>query len=534
MLTEQFIDEHSLALLRWANRRVGDPHQAEELTQEVWAQVLLAMRHGSEPIRDMERFLWKVAKYVWYRHLRRKRRTVGWVSVDESDFPDSTDFPQDLADADEARQQLDWIRQRVIRLGERQREIMLLRYLDGLSVREVARRLEISEATVKWHLHDTRRKLKEESNHMSQQEFLYRPRQMHIGLSGQSVQQPDIALINDSPVKQNLCVACYHTPRTLPQLAEYLGIPAGYLEPDLRWLVEKEFMTETSRGYSTTFLITSTRERQAHFAVHRNHRAELADVVVDGLLAAEPVIRGIGFHGCDLPMNKLLWLLIYRFYQHMPSPAQMTPPPFRPDGGRYWPLGFDTTADPDLEYAVDNRGWAYNGAMHNDNFRWFGLYNFGTSDIEDMMDAYTPAWKQLHDTLCALIHSDFDTTRFTDQQRLDLAALAEKGFVTVSGSRAVPTFCVFTEAQETRLAEEVFLPLLEKIRPAVQALTDELHGLVRQQLPKQLRFFEEHAVWQSVFDMGYLTYIFAMDSGKLYVPKDKEDGMFLTMMYWKA
>ena len=530
MLTEDFIDEHSLALLRWAYRKTGDARQAEELVQETWVQVLTAIHHGSEPIRDMERFLWKVAKYVWCRHLRRSSRYSGWVSA-EDDLPDGTDFAQRLADEDEARRQLDWLRRRLVSLNRRQREIMLLYYLDGLSVREVARRLSVSEATVKWHLHDTRRKLKEESNHMSSQEFLYRPRQLHMGINGRAVPQLDIIFIESSPVKQNLCIACYHTPRTLPQLSEYLGIPAGYLEPDLQWLVEKEFLTETPRGYSTTFLINTLRDRQDTYAVIKRHRSETADVIVNGLMEAEEAIRAIGFHGSDQPMNKLLWLLIYRLFNYISMPTLSMDPPFRPDGGRYWPLGFDHTDEGDIELAVDTRCWAYNGSMHNDNFRWFGLYNFGVTEIPDLMDAFTPEWKQLHDTLCILIHSGNDMTGMNDQQRLDLAKLAQKGFVTIDGDMAIPNFCVFTEPQLKQLVDGVFQPIIDRVEPGLRALVDDLTEVCRDKLPEQLKYMTNQVVWQAAFDTCYLTYIFAMNDGKLYDPASKEDGMFLTMTY---
>ena len=530
MLTEAFIDEHSLALLRWAHRKTGDSHQAEELVQEIWVQVLTAVQRGSEPIRDQERFLWKVAKYVWCRHLRQVARYGSWVSA-EDDLPDGVDFAQQLAEDDEAHWQLDWLRKRIVSLNRRQREIMLLRYLDGLSVREIARRLNVSEATVKWHLHDTRRKLKEASHHMDQQEFLYRPRQLHMGMNGQYVPQVDIFFIENSPVKQNLCIACYQSPRTLPQLSEYLGIPAGYLEPDLQWLVEKEFLTETPQGYSTTFMIRTVQDRQADYAVIKRHRSEVADLIIDGLLEKEADIRAIGFHGSDQPMNKLLWLLIYRLFNHMSLPVRSMDPPFRPDGGRYWPLGFDNTDEDDVELAVDTRQWAYNGSMHNDNFRWFGLYNFGVTEIPDLMDAFTPAWKRLHDTLCTIIHSDNETAGLDDQQRLDLTQLVEKGFVTLDGSKAVPNFCVFTEAQDRQMDETVFQPIIERIRPGMQAMVDDLTDQYRDGLPPQLRYMTDQAVVQAAFDTGYLTYIFAMEDGKLYVPASKEYGMFLTMTY---
>ena len=530
MLTRQYIDERSLALLRWANGKLGDSRQAEELVQEVWTQVLTALSQGSEPIRDMDRFLWKVAKYVWYHHLRAKARHGIWSPIDD-DLSDGADFSQELADADEARAQLKWIRDRIGRLGARQREIMLLHYLDGLTAREVAERLHVSEATVKWHLHDTRRRLKEESTAMSEHTFQYRPRRLHLGINGQAVPQLDIVFIENSPVKQNLCVACYHTPRTLPQLSEYLGIPAGYLEPDLQWLIEREFLTETPQGYSTAFMIHTTRDRQDTYAIIKRHRSETADVIINGLLEAEAAIRAIGFHGSDQPMNKLLWLLIYRLFNYISMPTHYMDPPFRPDGGRYWPLGFDRSDEGDIELVVDTRDWAYNGSMHNDNFRWFGLYNFGSTEIEELMDAFTPAWKQLHDTLCILIHSGNDMTGMNDQQRLDLAKLAQKGFVTIDGDRAIPNFCVFTEAQEQQLVETVFRPIIDRVKPGMQAMIDDLTAVCRDRLPPQLRYMTNQAVWQAAFDTCYLTYIFAMNDGKLYDPASKEDGMFLTMTY---
>ena len=343
--------------------------------------------------------------------------------------------------------------------------------------------------------------------------------------------QLDITLIENSPIKQNLCIACYQTPRTLPQLSEYLGVPAGYLEPDLSWLVEKEFMTETPQGYSTAFMISTLQDRQDIYAVIQRHRPAISDVIVSGLLEAEDAIRAIGFHGSDQPMSKLLWLLIYRLFNHLTLPVRYMEPPFRPDGGRYWPLGFDHTDDGQIKLAVDTQGWAYNGSMHNDNFRWFGLYNFGSTEIEDLMDAFTPAWKQLHDTLCILIHSDCETSGLNDQQRHDLATLVEKGFVTISGDKAVPNFCVFTEAQERQLIERVFQPIMDRVKSGAQALVDDLTAACRDGLPAQLQYMTDQVVWQAAYDTCYLTYIFAFNDGQLYVPRDKEDGMFLTMTY---
>lgn len=363
MLDERFFDEQSLALLRWAWSKTGEGRQAEELAQEVWAQFLTAVKRSAEPVRDPERYLWRVAKYVWCHRLRDSRKTVGWVSTEELELPDGENFSERLAEDDETRYRLRWLRQRIVRLNQRQRDILLLRYLDGLSVRDIARRLSLTEATVKWHLHDTREKLKEASKTMTQQEFLYRPRKMHLGINGQPVPHLDTSYISNDSVKQNLCIACYHTPKTAAQLAEYMGVPSSYLETALQWLTTREFLTETPQGYATSFLIVTRQEQQEQYAVIKRHRAEVTDVAIDGLLRAENAIRAIGFHGCDQPMNRLFWLLIYRLFTECELPIKEQDTPFRPDGGRYWPLGFVDDGE-EIEYAVDNRGWAYNGTMN--------------------------------------------------------------------------------------------------------------------------------------------------------------------------
>jgi hypothetical protein len=117
--------------------------------------------------------------------------------------------------------------------------------------------------------------------------------------------------------------------------------------------------------------------------------------------------------------------------------------------------------------------------MQNDNFTWFGMYNFGHSEIEDMMDACDPQMQKLHGMLCEILHSDYDISGYDEQKRFTLAQLAQKGFVRVEGKRAIPNFCVFTEEQYARLQEEVFDPIAAKLETVTRLLVADLEECCR-------------------------------------------------------
>ena len=54
------------------------------------------------------------------------------------------------------------IRKQIGLLSERPRVIIYMYYYDGLAINEIARKLNISSGTVKWHLSDAKSNLKEE------------------------------------------------------------------------------------------------------------------------------------------------------------------------------------------------------------------------------------------------------------------------------------------------------------------------------------------------------------------------------------
>lgn len=296
--------------------------------------------------------------------------------------------------------------------------------------------------------------------------------------------------------------------------------------------MQQEFLREEpgrpAARYYTDFPITTSAQEDAVYRVFARHKAALCNRITGHFLAHEQEIRRIGFTGCTKPMNRLLWLLIHLFTRSLPLPAETPAPPFRPDGGKYWPLGFDRSdADPDSPRA----SFAYNGSMRNDGFYWFGLHDFGQSEIENMMDAWTPEYKGLRALLEKLIHGGFAPDLVVPEDQFTLAQLVEKGFVCLNEGTIVPNFAILTSAQYDQLYQTVFVPLAEALQPEIAALARDLHDLSLSELPKQLLHLAPLAEAMVQHDLAYLTELLAFQDGTLYFPISKRDGEFLTLAY---
>lgn len=521
-----WVEEYSLSLLRWARGKTGDPTAAEDLAQEVWLQFFSAARRETDAARAIaqpEHLLWKVARHVWLKSLRRKE-----MLPLEADAPAPEDFAADIAQRQEEAQLRAWVHQKIVNLNRLQREIFILYYVERLPQREIARRLGVKESTLRWHLSDTRRKIKEEANRMTDTEFVYRPRKLNLGINGQAVAQMDTTRINNNLLMQNILLACYDQGRTAAELAEMLGVARPYIEHDIDWLAEREFLAEEKGRYLTTFMISTCTQEHQIYCVYEAHKEALSGAICRYLLDHEEDIRRIGFIGCDKPMNKQLWTLIHLFTRNLSQPSETPLPPYRPDGGRYWPLGFDRS---DYDPQSPRADFAYNGSMCNDGFYWFGLHNFGNSEIESMMDAWTPEYLYLRTLLVKLIRGGFDPALVTEAEKFTLAQLIEKGFLFMEEDRLTPNFLIFTGVQYDALRREIFAPLAEALRPELAALARDLHELSLSNLPTHLKHLAPLAEAMAQHDVGYMTELLAFRDGTLYQPTDKRDGEFLTMAY---
>jgi RNA polymerase sigma-70 factor (ECF subfamily) len=154
---DQLVIDHLPAALRFATRLTGDADRAEELVQQALLRVVrrFSSFRGESEFRT---WLLRIVINVFRDGLRAASAQLPLADESPSDLVDrSVAEPSEAAMAAELGQR---IAQEVSRLPARQREVLVLVTYEGLSIRETASVVGISEGNVHSTLSAARARLK--------------------------------------------------------------------------------------------------------------------------------------------------------------------------------------------------------------------------------------------------------------------------------------------------------------------------------------------------------------------------------------
>ena len=548
-LFEKISDDYYLILLNWAYKKTGNRSDGEDLAQEVLAQVFRSA-HKEQNIDKPDNFIWKIAHFVWCNYLRSRVILRSCISVDrfERDFLSEDDYTEGFVEADEMSDQIKKMRLKVSNLNYLQREIMVMRYIDGLPIKSISKKLSITEANVKWHLYNTRKKLKKEINEMADTNFVYRPGKLHMAVSGNSGPAPDTLKINESLIKQNICLACYKEAKTTDELVDMLGVAKAYVEYELKWLVERQFLQCNNGRYNTMFSIKGYDFHTKVLLLFLENKTVFSDVIIDKLVAEQDKIKAIGFYGSNQPIEKLLWFLLYRFTEYAqdrvvwntnkyPQPER----PIMPDGGQYFPLGFDQVMPekrddfnnaPNRNEKYKNiRSWHSNGTMcaADDYYtlRWYGLYTAGNHTIGQLFKTYSSKNYNTRQVLFKTLKNDFDINRLNDEEKGILSEIISNRWISKNNDEIIHNFSVFTKAQAQSLTN-IFDEMYNDLKSVIYSIFAEIEKFCRADLPKHLEGYLNYHIYMTFHDALKITTGFAYYDGKIYEPKDEIECGLLT------
>lgn len=152
-----------------AYHKIGNFEDAHELAQEAFINAYRDLHRLQEP-EKFSHWLYSIALNTCISWLRKRRLPI--VSLEseacEREFVDTSPTPEENILAEEER---DFIHNAMANLPDSHRLAITLYYMDGLSVDEVGRFLDIPPGTVKSRLHKGRKLLKEELMAMVEQGF---------------------------------------------------------------------------------------------------------------------------------------------------------------------------------------------------------------------------------------------------------------------------------------------------------------------------------------------------------------------------
>lgn len=157
---ERYSDE----LFRHCSLRLSDRERALEITQEAFLRTWDYLSRGQE-IQELRPFLYRTLKNLIIDEYRKMKSYSLEAMIDEEEGETvETLLPQDESNTLEAavnrfegKQALDMLG----KLPDTYKEVLILRYVNGFSPKEIAEELSESENTVSVRIHRALKKLRE-------------------------------------------------------------------------------------------------------------------------------------------------------------------------------------------------------------------------------------------------------------------------------------------------------------------------------------------------------------------------------------
>ena len=215
---------------------------------------------------------------LYHKHndnLRKKYRSPITVCLDEG-FDISEEETEEYLSSEEAAK----IRKELNHLAYITREVMIRFYYGSQSVADIADGLNIPEGTVKSRLSTGRSQMKKGLETMETREN-YLPGRLNLSFGGSDgLKGEPISLVEEDLIAQNLLILAYDKPITISDLSKAIGIPAAYIEPIVKKLVDGELMVQMDSGkvYSD-FIISKAQDILKNFESQKNFAHKQFDTV---------------------------------------------------------------------------------------------------------------------------------------------------------------------------------------------------------------------------------------------------------------
>lgn len=149
-------DLHGEAIFRFVYFKIGDRERAREIMQEAFMKTWEMLSRGKE-IDNLKAYVYRAAQNLSINELERRKQNFSLEIMQEETGFDPVDdeaLPDELSEAK-------IVAESIKLLEDNDREILVMRYLNDQSIKEIADILDQSENTISVRLHRALKKLKE-------------------------------------------------------------------------------------------------------------------------------------------------------------------------------------------------------------------------------------------------------------------------------------------------------------------------------------------------------------------------------------
>lgn len=245
------IVENMKNILGFSVSRLQNMQEAEELASEIICK-LLASDRILHDITKFYPFMWKVSENTYADYLRKKSKRKF------EEIPDSmSDNSLPIEDRVVLNEELSLLKRELSLLSEQYRKCTVMYYMENLTCRQIAERLNISMEMVKYYLFRARKMIREGMDmDRTYGEKSYNPVQFEIDFWGTKAgDDQEYRNFRERKIKGNILLSAYYAPISAQELSIELGVAMPYLEDELRLLEMRQYLVNKNGKYSTNIPI---------------------------------------------------------------------------------------------------------------------------------------------------------------------------------------------------------------------------------------------------------------------------------------
>lgn len=533
---ETIIQTYSRPIFGYSLKRTGNRQDAEDLAQDILLEVIKSITSSSREIKDQDAYIWSIARYTLANWIRKKSVIPHQIEINGvSDMlQDLHPLPLDQVLQEDTYQKM---RQEIAHLSNMQRKIIIMHYYRGLQLKEIANELSIPVGTVKWHLHNAKKEMKQGMEMTMDSKLSYDPIALeHFGHSGRPGQLGETTHFLRRTLTQNICYALYNKPMTIQELAKELGTPPMFIEDEVKYLVEYGFIQKTnSTKYQTNFIIWNHTVDQLneYHKLYEECAAQIAPIHFEALMDVRNQIEESSLYYPDRDYNFLLWTLLPKDIHDQGnrttvySKQNKAMIPIRKDGGKYIATASVKNTGT-MQVSFDQQLYLNCGPMIRSQGGSLYVWQINTYWSDRII-----GWQDLNFKDAQLCNQFISGEMPENEQHYeDYAFLLSKDYIVKKNNR-YELNVVWVDSEATGKQISKIIPDLSKLyEPIVTKLYDRLLNIAMKNQPKHIEPQVAYMMSGNAIGGNIVPYIlkYLIDQNKLRIPLDHQKRTITTLM----
>lgn len=250
---DEMIEKFQKKYFGFALAKTTSIDEAEELSARIVSEAYITLRKVNH-IYNWEGYMYKIASNVYAKYVNECKNHQT-VDLDQLELGSEHNVEHEIVKQEELEQ----LKKELAWLCKIHRQIIIMHYYHNQKIVQISEKLGLPIGTVKWHLSDARKLIKEGMKKMRNRNLAFEPIEFSkTGHDGSPGYMGDTTTFINSRLRKNIVYVTYHEAKTIEEIAEEMGITPVYIEDEVEYLEEYGFLEkQPGNKYISNVYITN-------------------------------------------------------------------------------------------------------------------------------------------------------------------------------------------------------------------------------------------------------------------------------------